>query len=141
MERTEQCGIPSQADWHSAHFLGNSYIFSEEENAWALSCATYVKECVLRIESEFELDGDLWMHHTPLPEGFHPELDDSNLLPNLGIWKFQMLIGIAQWVCTIGRLDIAFAVSSLCRFSADHRSHHLAGTSSAPFWLREEETE
>ena len=67
MERTEQCGIPSQADWHSAHFLGNSYNFSEEENAWALSCATYVKECVLRIESEFELDGDLWMHHTPLP--------------------------------------------------------------------------
>jgi hypothetical protein len=36
-----------------------------------------------------------------------------------------MLIGMAQWACTIGRLDIAFAVSSLSRFSASPREHHL----------------
>jgi hypothetical protein len=32
---------------------------------------------------------------------------------------------MAQWACTIGRLDIAFAVSSLSRFSASPRTHHL----------------
>jgi hypothetical protein len=32
-----------------------------------------------------------------------------------------MLIGVAQWACTIGCLDIAFAVSSLSRFSAAPR--------------------
>jgi hypothetical protein len=37
-----------------------------------------------------------------------------------------MLIGMAQWACTIGRLDIAFAVSSLSRFSANLRIGHLA---------------
>ena len=48
----------------------------------------YVKECVRRIESEFDLDGDLWTHRTPLPEGCLPELDHSNLLTDLGIRKF-----------------------------------------------------
>jgi hypothetical protein len=36
-----------------------------------------------------------------------------------------MLIGIAQWACTIGRLDIAFAVLSLSRFLAAPRVHLL----------------
>ena len=47
------------------------------------------------------------------------------MLPESGIRKYQMLIGMAQWACTIGRLDIAFAVSSLSRFSAAPRVHHL----------------
>jgi hypothetical protein len=108
-----------------AYYLGNDYNFSEDEKAWVLSCATYIKECIRRIESEFILDGDLWTHRTPLPEGCHPELDDSDLLPDSGIRQYQVLIGMAQWACTIGRLDISFAVSSLSRFSAAPRTHHL----------------
>jgi hypothetical protein len=107
--------------------LGNDYNFSKAENAWVLSCATYLKECIRRIESDDELllEGTLWTHRTPLPEGCHPELDDSILLPDVGIRKYQMLIGMAQWACTIGRLDIAFAVSSLSRLSAAPRQHNL----------------
>jgi hypothetical protein len=45
-----------------------------------------------------------------------------------GICKHQMLIGMAQWACTIGRLDIAFAISSLSRFSANPQIGHLALT-------------
>ena len=108
-----------------AYYLGNDYNFSETDNAWVVSCATYLKECVRRLESDPDLDGELWPHRTPLPEGCHPELDDGNLLSELGIRKFQMLIGMAQWVVTIGRLDISFAVSSLSRFSAAPREHHL----------------
>jgi hypothetical protein len=80
----------------------------------------------LEADNELCLDGTLWPHRTPLPEGCHPELDDSPLLTELGIRKYQMLIGMAQWACTIGRLDIAFAVSSLSRFSAAPRTQHLA---------------
>ena len=110
-----------------SYYLGNDYNFSKGENAWVLSCATYLKECIRRIESDDELplDGTLWTHRTPLPEGCHPELDESILLTDVGIRKYQMLIGMAQWACTIGRLDIAFAVSSLSRFSAAPRQQHL----------------
>ncbi len=91
-----------------------------------MSCATYLKECVRPIESDPELDVELWTQRTPLPEGCHPELDDSDLLPDLGIRKYQMHIGMAQWASKIGRLDIAsFAVSSLTQFSAAPREHHL----------------
>ena len=47
------------------------------------------------------------------------------LLPEEVIPRYQTLIGMAQWVCTIGRLDIAFAVSPLSRFSAAPQCHHL----------------
>ena len=110
-----------------AYYLGNDYNFSVEENAWVLSCATYLKECIRRLEADTELclDGTLYPHRTPLPDSCHPELDESPLLSDVGIRKYQMLIGMAQWACTIGRLDIAFAVSSLSRFSAAPREHHL----------------
>jgi hypothetical protein len=36
-----------------------------------------------------------------------------------------MIIGMAQWACTIGRLDLSFAVSSLSRFSASPRVGHM----------------
>jgi hypothetical protein len=110
-----------------SYYLGNDYNFSVEENAWVLGCATYIKECVRRIETDTELclNGTIWPHRTPLPESCHPELDQSTLLPEAGIRKYQMLIGMAQWAVTIGRLDIAFAVSSLSRFSAAPRAHHL----------------
>jgi hypothetical protein len=45
-----------------------------------------------------------------------------------GIHKYQMLIGMAQWACTIGHLDIAFSISSLSHFSANSRIGHLALT-------------
>jgi hypothetical protein len=34
-----------------------------------------------------------------------------------GICNYEMMIGMAQWACTIGCLDIALAISSLSRFS------------------------
>ncbi len=89
-----------------------------------LSSATYLKEkCIRRMESDDKLllDGTLSTHRTLLPKGCHPELDNYILLPDVGIRKYQMLIGITQWACTIGRLDIAFAVSLLSRFLAAPR--------------------
>jgi hypothetical protein len=78
-----------------------------------------------RGNNELPLDGRLWTHRTPFQEGCHPELEESILLRDVGIRKYQMLIGMAKWACTIGRLDIAFALSSLSRLLAAPRQHHL----------------
>jgi hypothetical protein len=67
-------------------------------------------------------------HKSPLPAGCHPELDESQLLDLNGICKYQMLIGMAQWACTIGYIDIAFAISSLSPFSANPQIGNLALT-------------
>ena len=84
-------------------------------------------ECVRRLEADLELclDKILYPHRTPFPQGCHPELDRSPLLADVEIRKYQMLIGMAQWAVTIGRLDTAFAVSSLSQFLSGPREYHL----------------
>lgn len=64
-------------------------------------------------------------HDTPMKAGDHPELDDSTLLSDEDHTKYQMLIGMLNWIVTIGRLDIAFATSSLSRFVASPRRGHM----------------
>ena len=64
-------------------------------------------------------------HDTPMKAGDHLELDDSTLLSDEDHTKYQMLIGMLNWIVTIGRLDIAFATSSLSRFVASPRRGHM----------------
>jgi hypothetical protein len=90
-----------------------------------LGCATYIKECIHQLEDDPSF-GTLHPHKSPLPTGCHPELDESQLLDLNGIHKYSMLIGMAQWACTIGHLDIAFDVSPLSHFSANPQIGHLA---------------
>jgi hypothetical protein len=54
-----------------------------------------------------------------------PNLTTATYSNENRIRKYQMLIGMAQWACVIGRLDIGFAVSSLSRFLAAPRQGHL----------------
>ena len=55
----------------------------------------------------------------------HPENDDSPLLNEQGITKFQRIIGVCQWVSISARMDITFAVLSLSRFAAKPREGHF----------------
>lgn len=59
-------------------------------------------------------------------DGDHPENDTTPLLDTPGIRKFQMLTGMLQWLCIIGRLDIQFSTTSLNRFNASPRQGHLS---------------
>ena len=107
------------------YYLGSDYSLSEKTGAWIVSSATYIKECIRKIEADPLVGGELHGHKTPLPEGCHPELDKSELLKPDMIQKYQMLLGSAQWAVTLNRLDIAFAVSSLSRFCVTPRLGHL----------------
>ena len=54
------------------------------------------------------IDGRLWEHKIPLPAEVHLEMDESSLLDDQGTKLYQTPIGMAQWACTIGCLDISF---------------------------------
>jgi len=58
------------------------------------------------------------------PDG-HPETDTSPLLDTAGHRQYQHLLGMLQWLVTIGRPDLCNAVASLSRFSACPRENHL----------------
>ncbi len=85
------------------YYLGNEYNWSVDEKAWVLGCATYIRECIHQLEDNPSFS-TLHPHESPLPAGCHPELDESQPLDLNGIRKYQMLIGMAQWACTIGPL-------------------------------------
>lgn len=66
------------------------------------------------------------MESTPLPrEDCHPGLDESILLDLNGHTKFQMLMGMLQWLVTIGCPDQCNLVSSLNHFGAAPREYYL----------------
>ena len=105
------------------YYLGNDYTYHDEQKIWTYGCQTYAKEAIAKVERMF---GVLPKESTPLPkEDCHPELDESPLLNLDGHRKFQMLLGMLQWMVTIGRPDLCNLVSSLNRFGACPREYHL----------------
>ena len=64
-------------------------------------------------------------YRSPIEDGDHPELDDSELLGDDDTKKYQSLIGSLQWVIQIGRFDVTTAVMTLSRFRAAPREGHL----------------
>jgi len=82
-----------------------------------LDAKKYIQESIARIEVMFGVQQP--KSKTPMSANDHPELDDSTLLTSDDEHrKFQMLIGMLNWVVTIWRFDVAHATMSLSRFSA-----------------------
>ncbi|CAJ1970455.1 unnamed protein product [Cylindrotheca closterium] len=110
------------------YYLGMDHNFDEETKCWFTGTKTYVEECIRRIQALLPPDHLLCTHNTPAPyngKASHHEEDKSDFLDDAGKRQYQMLVGMAQWAVTIGRMDIAYAVSSLSRFSSAPREGHL----------------
>ena len=108
-------------------YLGNNYEYHSRENIWTVGSKTFALDSIRCVESEFGIT--LPKYKTPLPtsdgEGGHPETDSSPLLDTAGHRQYQHLLGMLQWLVTIGRPDLCNAVASLNRFCACPREHHL----------------
>jgi hypothetical protein len=65
------------------------------------------------------------VYRSPLEEGDHPELDNSDLLDPNDVVKYQSLIGSMQWAVSLGRIDVATAVMTMSSFRSAPRHGHL----------------
>ena len=105
------------------YYLGNDYVLDDDTGRYRVGSTTYVKECLAKVE---RTHGILPKHKTPLPpKDCHPELDESPLLDLKRHRQYQALLGMGQWLVTIGRFDLCFAMSSLSRFGNCPRETHL----------------
>ena len=105
------------------YYLGNDYTYHAEHDMWTYSAKTFATQAVALIECMF---GCILKETTPLPvKECHPELDESPLLDLDDHQKFQMLLGMLQWLVTIGRPDLCHLVSSLNHFGAFPCQYHL----------------
>ena len=62
---------------------------------------------------------------TPLDPTDHPKLDETDLLDLPGKKNYWSLMGMLQWAVTLGRIDIAMAVSTMGSFRVEPRQGHL----------------
>ena len=88
-----------------------------------LSAKTYIANVCEKIERMFECK--LRNYYSPLEGGYHPELDDTELLEGLDISKYRMLTGSLNWAVTIGRVDVMFAAQLMARYIRAPRSGHV----------------
>ena len=61
----------------------------------------------------------------PMSADYHPELDDSPLCSPREMSLYRTFIGSANWVITLGRFDICYALSALARYMMAPRKGHL----------------
>ena len=83
---------------------------------WAMSSDLYVKRAVTEVERELEEIGERLSTKvsTPMSQGYRPEVDTT-----------PELVGVFQWICELGRIDILVDVAMLSRFLAAPRRRHL----------------
>jgi hypothetical protein len=66
----------------------------------ALSASTYIKNSIEKVK--IMVGKTLRQHKSPMEEAYHPELDDSPLLPALKASQYRTLIGMANWMIVLG---------------------------------------
>jgi hypothetical protein len=95
----------------------------------ALSARTYIKNVVEKFEQMFSQSSDkpftFRQFSTPMADAYHPETDDSPLLDPKSSSQFRALVGSANWIITLGRFDIAYAIQAMSRFNMAPRVGHL----------------
>jgi hypothetical protein len=101
----------------------------------AFSAETYITNVIPKLA---KMCGKETFHksHTPFDAEYHAELDDSPLMDSEGISKYRALIGSGNWILTLGRFDIAYALQSLARYSAAPREGHFKAAQRIYGYLR-----
>jgi hypothetical protein len=60
-----------------------------------------------------------------MSEGYHPEVDDTPFCTDEDSARYRSIIGCCIWIIVLGRFDIAYSTSAMCRFNMAPREGHL----------------
>ena len=111
------------------YYLGGDVV--ELDASWnkegiytAFSAETYIKNCIPKLCAMCGVQ-EFKKVKTPFHEDYHPELEDTDLLGPADISKYKSLIGSGNWLITLGRFDIQFAISTLSQYSMAPKQGHM----------------
>ena len=90
---------------------------------YGLSAKTYVGRIIEQVEKT--IGKTIIGRHTPLPDGYHPELEDTPILSAEQASFYRSLTGALNWVVTLCRVDLAFTNQLMARYNAIPRQGHL----------------
>lgn len=98
-------------------------VFRDENGVLCMAPKKYIDKMLESYERMFGTKPR--SYSSPLEQGDHPEIDNSQELDLEGTKKYQSLIGSLQWVVQIGRFDVGTAIMTLASFRANPRVGHL----------------
>eukprot|EP00968_Pinguiococcus_pyrenoidosus_P019925 scaffold2241_cov257-Pinguiococcus_pyrenoidosus.AAC.1 len=104
----------SALQWYFGQGLSNL-----DDGCMKTDAAKYIKNTIDMFEQRHSWS--LRTFDTPLAESDSPGMDTSQECAPQDATLFQQIIGVGQWLVTIGRYDIAFTVTTLSRFCANPR--------------------
>ena len=85
--------------------------------SWGMSSSKYALAAVANVVAHLESKGQVHMlpkrAPTPFNGGYQPEMDVSSELCPESATYYQSQIGILQWMCELGRIDIITEVLML----------------------------
>jgi hypothetical protein len=86
-----------------------------------------VKQAIWDVETKLSLTDKILPTKvtTPLSNNYWPELDQSNELNPRRVSYYQGVIGVLQWACELGWIDILVGVSMLLRYLVAPREGQL----------------
>src|SRR5688500_14546070 len=112
------------------YYLGGNVIqlgeeWEKEGISAALSAETYIGNIVEKLAKMVGVpEFPKGRYKTPMTEEYYSELDETGFCSPLEGSKYRSLIGSANWIVALGRFDIAFATSTLARYSTVPRKGH-----------------
>jgi hypothetical protein len=92
------------------YHLGGDF-FRDADGTIEWGATSYVKKMITHYKIMF--DGKRKEYSSPMSEGDHPELDNSDELDEDGTKRYQSLIGALQWAITLGRFDLLVGVATM----------------------------
>eukprot|EP00934_Nitzschia_sp_Nitz4_P008762 Nitzschia sp. Nitz4//scaffold145_size56662//50639//52106//NITZ4_006565-RA/size56662-processed-gene-0.32-mRNA-1//-1//CDS//3329536601//8752//frame0 len=104
----------------SKTYLNNSGDDNKGVNT-GLSARTYMENALLPKMAKM-VGQDIRTFKTPMDSDYHPEIDDSEPLNDTEHSKYRALVGSANWIITLGRFDIQYAVTTLAKYSMKPRA-------------------
>lgn len=100
--------------------------YPDGSKAWTMSSDSYVKEAIRNVKQRMQQDGYRYnkklsdISYSPdcpfSVQSYRTELDLSAEYSPDQTTYYQNLIGVLRWIVKLGRIDIAFEVSSLSKF-------------------------
>ena len=98
--------------------------WEKEDIFMAFSAETYITNAFPKLAKSCGLK-EFQKANTSFDENYHPELNESPLLPGEQMSVYKSLIGSAIWIINLGRFDIAYAINALSRYFMASREGHM----------------
>ena len=98
--------------------------WNRQDITTALSAKTYIDNTIKKLAKLVGIDS-FRTYDSPMSDQYRPELDDSDLCDEENISKYRSLVGSANWVITLGRFDVAYAVNTLAKYMSAPRTGHF----------------